>query len=211
MSGVADRRRRRVALAASLAAGLLLAGCGGGDEATGFAGTTHDPYPVPATPLTDTSGAPYSLAADTDKPLTLVFFGYTRCDDFCPMVMTSLASALTRLDEEQREKVDLVFVTTDPNRDTPEVLRRYLDRYDPEAVGLTGELQTIVDVARPLAIHVDDGSELPGGGYDVAAHSTYVTAIGADDTARVVWDMDTSSAQFAADIIALLDGKKPAS
>lgn len=209
---MADGRLRLAALAAGLAAGLaLLAGCGGEGGATGFSGTTHDPYPVPATTLTDTSGAPYSLKDDTDKPLTLVFFGYTNCDDFCPMVMTSLSSAMTRLDEEQRDQVDLVFVTTDPERDTPEVLRHYLDRYDPEAVGLTGELQTIVDVARPLAIHVDDGTKLPGGGYDLNAHSTHVTAIGADDTARVLWDMDTSSAEYAADIIALLDGKAPTS
>lgn len=212
MCGVADGRRRLATRTAGLVTGLvLLAGCGGEGEATGFSGTTHDPYPVAATPLTDTSGSPYSLKDDTDKPLTLVFFGYTSCDDFCPLVMTSLSSALTRLDDQQREQVEFVFVTTDPGRDTPDVLRRYLDRYDPEAVGLTGELQTIVDVARPLAIYVDDGSKLPDGGYDLAAHGTYVTAIGADDTARVVWDMDTSSAQFAADIIALLDGKEPAS
>ena len=202
---MAERRRRAAAAALAL---LLLAGCGGGGTQE-FAGTLHDPYPVPAARLVDTSGAPYSLKDDTDRRLTLVFFGYTHCDDFCPMVMTSLASALTRLDDEQRKQVRLVFVTTDPGRDTPEVLRRYLDRYDPDAVGLTGELDTIVAVAKDLAIYVDDGSKLPDGGYDLTAHGTYVTGIGSDDTARVVWDMDTSSAQFAADINALLDGKAP--
>jgi protein SCO1/2 len=164
---------------------------------------------VPATPLTATDGSSYSLTTDTTKPLTLVFFGYTHCPDICPMVMASLASAMTRLDEKDRAEVDVVFVTTDPARDTEAVLRGYLDHYDPRFIGLTGKLQTIVDVAKPLAVYVSDGTRLPSGGYDLNTHSTQVTAIGADDTSRVLWNMDTSSAQFAADIQAILHGKAP--
>jgi protein SCO1/2 len=194
---------------AVLAAGLLvLTACGGGGEVA-FSGVTHDPYRVPATPLTDTDGSPYSLTTDTTKPLTLVFFGYTHCPDICPMVMSSLASAMTRLDDADRRSVDVVFVTTDPARDTGAVLRGYLDHYDPAFIGLTGDLQTIVDVAKPLAVYVSDGTKLPSGGYDLTTHSTQVTAIGSDDTSTVLWDMDTSSAQFAADIQAILDGKAP--
>ena len=199
----------RRALAALVAAGVLaLSGCGGGGDVA-FTGITHDPYQVPATPLTDTDGAAYSLTKDTRKPLTLVFFGYTHCPDICPMVMANLASAMTRLDKADREKVDVVFVTTDPARDTPAVLRGYLDHYDPAFIGLTGDLQTIVDVAKPLAVYVSDGTKLPSGGYDLNTHSTQVSAIGTDDTSRVLWDMDTSSAQFAADVQALLHGKAP--
>jgi len=192
-----------------VAAGLLtLAGCGGGDDVK-FSGITHAPYQVPATPLTDADGAAYSLTKDTTKPLTLVFFGYTHCPDICPMVMTNLASAMSRLDDADRRSVDVVFVTTDPARDTPAVLRGYLQHFDPDFVGLTGDLQTIVDVAKPLAVYVSDGTKLPSGGYDLNTHSTQVTAIGSDDTSRVLWNMDTSSAQFAADIQALLHGKAP--
>jgi protein SCO1/2 len=193
-----------------VAALLALTACGGGGGGeVAFSGITHDPYQVPATPLTDTDGAPYSLTKDTTKPLTLVFFGYTHCPDICPMVMSSVASAMTRLDAADRKKVDVVFVTTDPARDTGAVLRRYLDHYDPTFIGLTGELQTIVDVAKPLAVYVSDGTKLPSGGYDLNTHSTQVTAIGSDDTSTVLWDMQTSSAQFAADIKAILDGKAP--
>ena len=187
---------------------LALTACGGGGEVE-FSGVTHDPYRVPATPLTDTDGSPYSLMKDTTKPLTLVFFGYTHCPDICPLVMSSLASAMTRLDDADRKDVDVVFVTTDPARDTGAVLRGYLDHYDPAFIGLTGELQTIVDVAKPLAVYVADGTKLASGGYDLNAHSTQVTAIGSDDTSTVLWDMDTSSAQFAADIKAILDGTAP--
>jgi protein SCO1/2 len=199
---------RRALVAAAAAAALALSGCGGGGDVA-FSGVTHDPYRVPATPLTNTDGAPYSLTDDTTKPLTLVFFGYTHCPDICPMVMSNLASAMTRLDEQDREKVDVVFVTTDPARDTGPVLRGYLDHYDPAFIGLTGDLQTIVDVAKPLAVYVSDGTRLPSGGYDLNTHSTQVTAIGSDDTSRVLWDMDTSSAQYAADVQALLHGKAP--
>ena len=110
--------------------------------------TLDEPYAVPETPLTDTDGEPYSLAADTDKPLTLVFFGYTHCPDICQVVMSNLASALTRLDEADREQVDVVFVTTDPARDDAQMLRTYLDRFDPAFVGLTGDLDTIIDVGQ---------------------------------------------------------------
>lgn len=199
----------RATLVATLAAGLLaLSGCGGGGEVA-FSGQTHDPYPVAATPLTDTDGSAYSLTKDTRKPLTLVFFGYTHCPDICGMVMSNLASAMTRLDKTDRGSVDVVFVTTDPARDTGPVLRRYLDHYDPAFVGLTGDLQTIVDVAKPLAVYVSDGQKLPSGGYDLNTHSTQVSAIGADDTSTVLWNMDTSSAQFAADVQAVLHGKAP--
>ena len=78
------------------------------------------PYEVAATPLTDTDDQPYSLVDDTDKDLTLVFFGYTHCPDICQVVMSNIASAMTRLDDADRERVDVVFVTTDPARDTPD-------------------------------------------------------------------------------------------
>jgi protein SCO1/2 len=203
---------RRAAVAAVLCSlGLVVSACGGGataqDTAGGAAlqaGITHQPYVVDPTPLTDTEGEPWSLVDDTRKDLTLVFFGYTNCPDICGIVMSSLASGLTRLDEADRERVDVVFVTTDPSRDTGPVLRSYLDRYDPSFIGLTGDLDTIAEVGLPLAVYVDQGEELPSGGRDLGAHSTQVSAITADDTSPLLWTDETSSAQFAADIHTLL-------
>lgn len=190
----------------TLACLTLLAACGGDDVPAGqLNGVVLDtPYQVPATPLTDTEGNPYSLVRDTDKPLTLVFFGYTHCPDICGVVMGNLAAALTRLDEEDRAAVDVVFVTTDPARDTGSVLRTYLDRYEPSFIGLTGDLSTIVEVAKPLAVYVSDGEKLPSGGYDLNTHSTQVTGIDSDDVVPVLWTMDTSTEQFADDIHTLL-------
>jgi protein SCO1/2 len=193
---------------AALLAALLLAltACGGSDEGGGaLHGTVLDPpFEVSSTPLTDTDGEPFSLTDDTDRDLTLVFFGYIHCPDICQTVMANLASAMTRLNDADRERVDVVYVTTDPARDTQEQIARYLPRFDPDFIGLTGDLDTIVDVAKPLGVGITRGEKLPSGGYDIT-HNTTITAIDADDEGSVYWNQDTSSAQFAADIHTLLD------
>lgn len=182
---------------------LVLAGCGD-DSSGGLHGESLDPpFTVADIPLTDTSGEDYSLTASTDKPLTLVFFGYTHCPDICQVVMSSLASALTRLDEKDRDQVDVVFVTTDPARDTEKVLRQYLDNFDPTFIGLTGDLDTITAVGKPLAVAVEKGEKLPSGGYEVV-HGTHVSGIDRHDVAPVYWPQETSAAQFADDIHQLL-------
>jgi protein SCO1/2 len=190
-----------------VAAALVLAGCGDDDTASGaeFHGAVLDqPYIVPKTTLTDTEGEPYSLVTDTDRPLTLVFFGYTHCPDICQTVMSSVTSALTRLDDEDRERVDVVFVTTDPARDDAMALRTYLDRFDPSFIGLTGDLDTIIDIGEPLAVAVEQGEKLPSGGYEVT-HSTQVTAIDDRDRVPILWTQGTPSADFAEDIHRLLE------
>jgi protein SCO1 len=199
-------RRTLSTLAGAVLSAVLLAGCGGssaGEDAE-FAGTVLDPpFEVDGQPLTDTSGAPYSLADDTDKPLTLVFFGYTHCPDICGLVMSNLTTGLTQLDAEDREQVEVVFVTTDPARDDPTVLRDYLDQYAEGYVGLTGPLDTIAAVGKPLGIAVEKGDKLPSGGYDVT-HGTQVIGIDGADEAPVYWGQETSAAQFRADIETLL-------
>jgi protein SCO1/2 len=196
-------RRARTLLAVSLLG--LVAACGGTGDAAELTGTELDPpFEVSSTPLVDTDGAAYSLTEDTDKDLTLVFFGYTNCPDICGQVMATLAGTLTRLDDEQKERLDVVFVTTDPARDTGQVVQEYVDAFDPSIVGLTGDLDDIVEVGRSLAIGIDQGKKLPSGGYDVT-HGTQVMAIDAADETPVFWDYDVSQAQLAHDVTMLLD------
>ncbi len=190
---------------ATLVVALLLAltACGDDTEPGELHGTQLDPpFTVAEDALVDTDGEAYSLADSTDKRLTLVFFGYTNCPDVCGVVMGNLASAMTRLDDGDRDQVDVVFVTTDPERDTAEVLRRYLDRFDTSFVGVTGPLDEIAAVGKSIAVGM--GEKLPSGGYEVDAHSTQVTGIDSDDEAPIYWDQNTSSAQFAQDIHTLL-------
>lgn len=196
-------RSRRAWAAVLLPAAFLLTACGD-DDAPLTGAVLDQPYVVPATTLTDTDGEPYSLVDDTDKRLTLVFFGYTHCPDICQVVMSTLASAMTRLDEADHEQVDVVFVTTDPERDTEQVLRNYLDRFDPTFIGLTGPLDSIIDVGRDLAVAVEHGDKLPSGGYDVS-HGTSVLAIDGGDEVPILWTQGTSATQFASDVRQLLE------
>jgi protein SCO1/2 len=196
-------RRTLLALGTVL---VLLAGCGDDEADRPFSGRVLDaPYDVPDIALTATDGASYSLAADREEPLTMVFFAYTHCPDICPAVLGSLASGLTKLDDADRERVDVVVITTDPARDTEEVMRDYLDGFDPSWEGLTGDLDTIRAVAEPLHIYVDDGEQLPSGGYDLGAHGTSVVGIDDSGRATVYWEQETSPAQFASDIHSLLN------
>ena len=75
-------------------------------------------------------------------PVTLVFFGYSHCPDVCNAVLADVAAALRRADDTVRERTTLLFVTTDPARDTPEVMRDYLARFDPSFLGLRTDLET---------------------------------------------------------------------
>lgn len=192
--------------------GLLLAGilsaCGGSPAATpgDVSGTRLDDgtFEVSATPLVDPGGEPYSLADDTEKPLTLVFFGYTHCPDICGQVMATLAGTMTRLDDADREDVDVVFVTTDPQRDDEAVVERYATKFDADFLGLTGDLDDIVEVAQSIGIGVEQGEKLPSGGYDVT-HGTQVMALDADDQVPVYWSHEVSQADLARDVQLLLD------
>ncbi len=164
-------------LAALVCLGAL-AGCSGDSEDATFTGTVlQNPYDVSGTSMSDTDGSPYSLVDQTDKPLTLVFFGYTHCPDICPRVLSNLASAMLKLDDGERDDLDVVFVTTDPARDDATAMRDYLDRIDPTFIGVTADLDTIIEVGNSLKLYISDGEELPSGGYDLGGHTTSTIAV----------------------------------
>jgi protein SCO1/2 len=212
--GDLQRRTARSGVAVTAAA-LLLSACGAGTPKATTAGfTEHNPdgmhgavltdqYVVPDATLTATDGKPFSLTQDTTKPLTLVFFGYTHCPDICQIVMADITSALARLDDTQRKQVGMLFITTDPARDNPETLRRYLDRFDPGFEGLTGDLQKVVDVGETLGVPIEEGAKLPSGGYEVA-HGTQIIAVDDRDRSPIVWTEGTSPDHLAEDLAALL-------
>jgi protein SCO1/2 len=219
---VAERRRVVALVPLLLAAVLVLAGCGGGgaedgDVVTGVSGGDTDgmngvvldrPYELPDGTLTDASGRPFPLRESLDADLTLVFFGYTSCPDICQAVMADLASARARLDTADAERTAVWFVTTDPARDDPATLREYIDRFDPEFEGVTGELADILDVAEAVHVPVEKGPRLPTGGYEVT-HGTPVLGVRPDGTVPILWTEGTSAARLAEDVQAVLDGDVP--
>lgn len=181
---------------AGLAAALVVSGCSAeADEP--FSGTTlEDPFSMPDVTLTSDTGEDFSLTDDTDKRLTLVFFGYVDCVDICPAVLDNIASAFTYLDEEDLADVDLVMVTSNPERDTPERLHDYLQPRNPSFVGLTGSWDTIEQVGDSLKTYLERD--------DPAAHQTLVYGLDSADEVPVYWGADTTPKQYASDIHALL-------
>ena len=73
-----------------------------------------------------------------DGKAVVLFFGYTHCPDYCPMTLTLLAQAMNTLSEQEREQLRVLFISVDPERDTPALLKEYTDYFGPEVIGLTG-------------------------------------------------------------------------
>jgi protein SCO1/2 len=163
------------------------------------------PYRVPSVALTDTAGRQVNLGAAPASPLTLVFFGYTHCPDVCSLVLADIATALHRSDPGVRSDVSVLFITTDPARDTAPVMRSYLDRFDPAFRGLTGSMSDIRRVATALGVPLEGRRRLPGGGYEVG-HGAQIIGVSPDNTASVVWTEGTPAADLAADIAVLVQG-----
>lgn len=210
-----SRTRRRVAALISASTLTVLAACGGqaGGTTSGFVESNPDgihgavlteQYVVPDVTLTATDGSDFSLTKDTTAPITLVFFGYTHCPDICQIVMADIASAVARLEPEQQDQVDVLLVTSDPARDDAKTLRTYLDRFNPEFEGLTGDLDTIVKAANALGVAIEKGAKMPSGGYEIN-HGTQIVAIDDHDRSPIVWTEGTAPELLAEDLAALLD------
>jgi protein SCO1/2 len=164
------------------------------------------PLAKPAVTLTDAEGRPYNLATGTAGKLTLVYFGYTHCPDVCPTTMATLASTLDLLTPAQRAKIDVVFITTDPARDTPAVIKDWLNQFYPGLIGLTGPFATIQRAAASVGIAIQKPVPLPGGGYTVT-HGALVLAFNTDGKAHVAYTAGETVPQFRHDIPLLLAGR----
>jgi protein SCO1 len=101
--------------------------------------------------LVDQNGKPFG-DADLKGKWHLVFFGYTHCPDTCPTTLNELSLALGRLGKE-REAVGIVFITVDPERDTPEMLKAYVDSFDAPIVALTGTVDEVAQAAKDYRVY----------------------------------------------------------
>lgn len=101
--------------------------------------------------LTDMNGAAVA-SADFRGRLVVVYFGFTSCADVCPLALSRLSAALDLLDDRERREIAPLFITVDPVRDTPEVLKAYLE-FDPRIVGLTGDQAAIDAASRSFKVY----------------------------------------------------------
>lgn len=168
-----------------------------------------EPVAMPDAVLVDTSGEPYDLRAETEGRTTLLFFGYTHCPDVCPIHMANIAAVLDDLGAPVRDRLDVVFVTTDPERDTPERLDAWLARFDPDFVGLTGPAGAVEEMQRALNLTPSFRQEIDEGEY-LVAHASQVVAFGPDGVARVVYPFGVRQVDWTHDL-PILVGLEPGS
>jgi len=146
--------------------------------------------------LTDQDGAPRS-DKDFRGHYVLLYFGYSFCPDVCPTTLAMMADALDRLGAKGR-RVTPVFVTIDPARDTPKVLKQYLAAFGPSFVGLTGSPASITTVAQEYRVYFAR-HPLAGGGYAMD-HSGVVYLLAPDGNLITFYDAPLDSKALAADL-----------
>jgi protein SCO1 len=166
-------------------------------------GIVTPPLPKPRFVLTDTSGARFDFWERTTGSVTLLFFGYTNCPDQCPMHMANIGRALKRLPPDVTDRVQLVFVTTDPARDTAVALRRWLDHFDRHFVGLTGTDVELAAVQKAAGVPAAFRSDQRSTSYAVA-HANFVVAYTTDDRAHVIYPGGISADDWVHDLPLLI-------
>ncbi len=157
------------------------------------------PKPAPVIDLRDTRGRPFHIG-DEHGSILLLYFGYTNCPDECPATLANVDWMLDALGD-QADRVRLAFVTVDPARDTPQVLRLFLDRFDPRFVGLTGGDQ---DLAATRAAYGVVAQAEPGS--TELLHSATLFLIDADGQLRSRYDLSVPRGDILADLRVLLGG-----
>lgn len=206
------RSRPHAVVALCIGLPLALVGCDRAPQTPAATSSFHGmmvspPQAKPEFTFTTTKGTPYRLREETRGKVTLLFFGYTHCPDVCPLHMANIAAVMKQLPFQARERVRVLFVTTDPERDTPQRLESWLGNFDPAFVGLAGPmdeinaLQRSIGLAAAMPEPVAEGS--PAGTYGVA-HSAVVLAFTPDDSLRVLYPFGTRQQDWAEDIPALI-------
>jgi protein SCO1/2 len=189
-----------VALVFGLTVNRVLSGKGHGDPAAMIdAGIILLPQSrtLPDLTLTNQLGEPVQVDQLKGK-WSLLFFGYTFCPDICPTTLAQLRELKTKLPKEAVDNLNVVLVSVDPNRDTPDQLKKYLGYFDPQFQGLTGELGNIQKLANAVSIPFIPG-DTSKENYTVD-HSGNLVVIGPDGTQRGFIRAPLNNAKLAVQI-----------
>jgi protein SCO1/2 len=151
--------------------------------------------------LTDFNGQSRQLA-DFRGKVVAVFFGYTHCPDVCPTTLSELASARRKLGADAG-KVQVLFITADPERDTPEVLKQYVTAFDPTFLGLRGTPEQTAQLAKAFKVIIQKNSGADPNNYTVD-HSSGTYVYDTSGRLRLYMSYGQSAELFAHDIAQLL-------
>lgn len=152
-------------------------------------------------------GGPFELVDHTGKTVTdksfhgqfvLLFFGYGFCPDVCPTELANMAAAMDILGPKA-DKVTPVFISVDPERDTPEFLNDYVKNFHPRLVGLTGTPEDIAAVAKAFKVYYAKSRESAGDDY-LMDHTSYVYLMGPDGKFLAVYRSQTDPKEIASSV-----------
>jgi protein SCO1/2 len=153
-------------------------------------------------------GGPFTLQDGDGREVTsrdfrgkymLIYFGYSFCPDVCPTTLNEIADALDRLGP-QADRVQPIFITVDPKRDTPSVVKQYAAAFSPRLVGLTGSPEQIAQVAKEYRVYFAEHRTGPGPGDYTMDHSSIIYLMGPDGKFVAPIRADAPGAEMAADL-----------
>lgn len=186
---------------------VLTAGCGASSSSALSATQLGKPVSMPAGVFTDTAGQPYNLKTQSRNRLTLLYFGYTNCPDICPTTMADLGSAIRSLPTKVADDVQVVFVTSDPARDTPAVIGKWLANFDNHVphpfIGLRTGVAQVDAYAKKLGVPLQPPVTEKDGSIEVTHGAQTVAFLPHTEQADYVWLPGTTPQQYANDITQL--------
>ncbi len=156
-------------------------------------------------------GGPFTLTNQDGRQVTdrdfagkyrIMYFGFTHCPDVCPMDLAVIGQALRRFEKDdpaRAARVVPIFVSVDPERDTPAVLKEYVAAFHPRLVGLTGTSKQVADAIRRYGAYGMKGDSTAGGGYNVN-HSRVAELIGPDGKPIALLAYDKGAETVAAEL-----------
>jgi protein SCO1/2 len=159
-------------------------------------GVISPPYPAKEISLTDHNGKAFRLSEQRGK-VVLLYFGYINCPDECPTTMAHIKLALEDLGTPAKD-VQVIMVSTDPARDTPEGLKDFMAHFNPGFLGLTGTPAELQKVWNDYGVHVENGGE---------THSIFLFVIDPAGNIRETFLPDAEPDTISADVGLLLKGK----
>ena len=157
----------------------------------------QSPSPVTNFTLTGPEGQPVSLR-DFRGKIVILYYGYTFCPDVCPATLTKAAHARQLLGK-QADEVQVIMVSLDPQRDTPQTLATYMNYFDPTFIGLTGSGDDIAAATIPLGIYYQVQEHADSDSY-LIDHTATTSVIDRHGYLRLVYPFGTTSEEMAADL-----------
>jgi len=183
----------RQGIVAIVAGAIVLAGLA---LAAGLPHLTHAAAPAIGGPFTLVDGDGNTVTEKTFAgKWRLMYFGYTHCPDACPTTLSDIGAALDKLPAAARQKLVVLFVTVDPQRDTPKVIGDYAKAFGPEFIGLTGTPAALAPVEQGFRVYAQRRI-LKGGDYAMD-HSSIIYVMGPDGNFIGVLDDTMKPADIA--------------